>query len=115
MPTGLPPGPSFARLWRSWAGVDPVRPLRCLAYPTRAALRAWSWCGLHRALVTGSDIGPALSRPSRLTSASCAVTWEYDLGGNHLIKGLKALVGLAVFFADERLLRRALRRAGLVR
>ena len=35
---------------------------------------------------------------------------EYDVGGNHLIKGLKALAGLAVFFADERLLRLALRR-----
>ena len=35
---------------------------------------------------------------------------EYDVGGNHLIKGLKALVGLAVFFADERLLRLVTRR-----
>jgi uncharacterized heparinase superfamily protein len=35
---------------------------------------------------------------------------EYDVGGNHLIKGLKALAGLAVFFADERLLRLAVRR-----
>ena len=30
---------------------------------------------------------------------------EYDVGGNHLIKGLKAVAGLAVFLADERLLR----------
>jgi uncharacterized heparinase superfamily protein len=35
---------------------------------------------------------------------------EYDVGGNHLITGLKALIGSAVFFADERLLRLALRR-----
>ena len=35
---------------------------------------------------------------------------ESDVGGNHLVKNLKALVGLAVFFADDALLRRALRR-----
>jgi len=34
---------------------------------------------------------------------------ESDVGGNHLIKDLKALAGLAVFFADSRLLRQALR------
>ena len=35
---------------------------------------------------------------------------EYDVVGNHLIKDLKALVGLAVFLADERLLRLAVLR-----
>ena len=35
---------------------------------------------------------------------------ETDVGGNHLIKNLKALVGLAVFFGDDRLLSRALGR-----
>ena len=35
---------------------------------------------------------------------------ETDVGGNHLIKNLKALVGLAVFFGDDALLARALGR-----
>ena len=47
----------FARLWRSWqasAGFD------CgdAWHPYPAALRAWSWCGLYRELVAGSDIEP---------------------------------------------------------
>ena len=54
---------------------------------------------------------------NRTSSPGCAVHagflrrhLEYDVGGNHLIKGLKALTGLAAFFADERLMRLALRR-----
>jgi uncharacterized heparinase superfamily protein len=35
---------------------------------------------------------------------------EADVGGNHLVKNLKALIGLAVFFADDRLLEQALNR-----
>ena len=99
----------FARLWRSWqvstqfGRYDAWHP-----YPT--ALRAWSWCGLHHALVTGSDIEPAFCTVLAAHVGFLRRHLEYDLGGNHLIKGLKALVGLAVFFADERLLRRALRR-----
>ncbi|MGH3400398.1 MAG: heparinase II/III domain-containing protein, partial [Streptosporangiaceae bacterium] len=34
---------------------------------------------------------------------------ESDVGGNHLIKDLKALIGLGVFLGDDPLLRRALR------
>ena len=33
---------------------------------------------------------------------------EFDVGGNHLIKNLKALAGLAVLFGDERTLDRTL-------
>ena len=37
---------------------------------------------------------------------------ETDVGGNRLIKNLKALAGLAVFFGDDALLARSLRRLG---
>ena len=96
-------------LWRSWqtsAGFgsgDAWHP-----YP--AALRAWSWCGLHRNLVVGSDIEPEFVAGLAAHAGFLRRHLEYDVGGNHLIKGLKALAGLAVFFADERLLRLALRR-----
>jgi len=99
----------FARLWRSWqaqAGFchgDAWHP-----YP--AALRAWSWCGLHRGLVAGSDIEPAFVAGLAAHAGFLRRHLEYDVGGNHLIKGLKAVAGLAVFFADERLLRRAVGR-----
>ena len=99
----------FARLWRSWqasAGFgcgDAWHP-----YP--AALRAWSWCGLHRDLAAGSDIEPDFVAGLAAHAGFLRRHLEYDVGGNHLIKGLKALAGLAVFFADERLLRLATRR-----
>jgi uncharacterized heparinase superfamily protein len=99
----------FARLWRSWqasAGFD------CgdAWHPYPAALRAWSWCGLYRELVAGSDIEPNFAASLAAHARFLRRHLEYDVGGNHLVKGLKALVGLAVFFADERLLRLTTRR-----
>ena len=99
----------FARLWRSWQALagfgcgDAWHP-----YPT--ALRAWSWCGLHRDLTADSDIEPDFVAGLAAHAGFLRRHLEYDLGGNHLIKNLKALIGLAVFFADERLLRLALGR-----
>ncbi len=99
----------FARLWRSWqtstgfGGGDAWHP-----YPV--ALRAWSWCGLHRDLTVGSDIEPDFIAGLAAHVGFLRRHLEYDVCGNHLIKGLKALVGLAVFFADKRLLRLATKR-----
>ena len=99
----------FARLWRSWqASAGFGRGDAWHPYP--AALRAWSWCGLHHDLVAGSDIEPDFVAGLAAHAGFLRRHLEYDVGGNHLIKGLKALVGLAVFFADERLLRLATRR-----
>ena len=100
---------TFARLWRSWQAWD--RFGRGDAWhPYPAALRAWSWCGLHRELVGGSDIEPAFTAGLAAHAGYLRRHLEYDVGGNHLIKGLKAVASLAVFFADERLLHRAVRR-----
>ena len=98
----------FARLWRSWR-------LACtfgrgdawLPYP--AALRAWSWCGLYRHLVAGTDLDAEFRRELAAHAGFLRLHLESDVGGNHLIKDLKALVGLGVFLGDEPLLRRALR------
>ena len=99
----------FARLWRSWQAWDRFgRGDAWLPYP--AALRAWSWCGLHRELVAGSDIEPAFVAGLAAQAGFLRRHLESDVGGNHLVKELKALAGLAVFFADDRLLRRAVRR-----
>jgi len=99
----------FARLWRSWQ-VSAGFGRGDAWHPYPAALRAWSWCGLHRALVAGSDIEPDFIAGLAAHAGFLRRHLEYDVGGNHLVKGLKALAGLAVFFADERLLRLALRR-----
>ena len=99
----------FARLWRSWlAAAKFGRGDAWLPYP--AALRAWSWCGLHADLVAGSDLEPEFVRELAVHTGFLRRHLESDVGGNHLIKDLKALAGLAVFFADSRLLRQALRR-----
>src|SRR5437763_8360725 len=99
----------FARLWRSWqASADVGRGDAWLPYP--AALRAWSWFGLHRDLVAGSDMEPAFVAGLAAYAGFLRRHLKLDVGGNHLIKDLKALAGLAVFFRDERLLRLALRR-----
>ena len=96
----------FARLWRSWqASAGFGRGDAWHPYP--AALRAWSWCGLHHDLAAGSDLEPDFVAELAAHAGFLRRHLEYDVGGNHLIKGLKALVGLAVFFADERLLRLA--------
>ncbi len=98
----------FARLWRSWQESCVFgRGDAWLPYP--AALRAWSWCGLYRGLVAGSDIEPEFIRALSAHAAFLRRHLESDLGGNHLVKDLKALVGLGVFLPREQLLERALR------
>jgi uncharacterized heparinase superfamily protein len=98
----------FGALWRSWkAGCAFGRGDAWLPYP--AALRAWSWCGLHRQLVAGTSMEPEFT--GELAAHARFLRWhlESDVGGNHLIKGLKALAGLGVFLGDERLVARAAR------
>ena len=98
----------FARLWRSWR-------LACtfgrgdawLPYP--AALRAWSWCGQYASMVAGTDLDAEFRCELAAHARFLRLHLESDVGGNHLIKDLKALVGLGLFLGDEPLLRRALR------
>ncbi len=99
----------FARLWRSWEDACPFgRGDAWLPYP--AALRAWSWCGLYLELVAGSELEPRFVAALATHSGFLRRHIESDVGGNHLVKNLKALAGLAIFFADDRLLRQALGR-----
>jgi len=99
----------FASLWLSWRGaITAGRGDAWLPYP--AALRAWSGCGLHRDLVAGSEIEECFIADLAAHAGFLRRHLESDVGGNHLVKNLKALIGLAVFFADERLLEQALYR-----
>ncbi|MGH3259410.1 MAG: heparinase II/III family protein, partial [Streptosporangiaceae bacterium] len=91
----------FAAMWRSWQ--EQVRAGRGDAWlPYPAALRAWSYCGLHRDLVAGSPIEDAFTASLSAHAGFLRRHLESDVGGNHLIKDLKALAGLAVFFGDSR-------------
>jgi uncharacterized heparinase superfamily protein len=97
----------FAAMWQSWhAQVTAGRGNAWLPYP--AALRAWSYCGLHRDLVAGSEIEDSFIADLSAHAGFLRRNMESDVGGNHLIKNLKALAGLAVFFGDARRLGQAL-------
>ncbi|MGI8449966.1 MAG: heparinase II/III domain-containing protein, partial [Streptosporangiaceae bacterium] len=99
----------FAAMWSSWhAKVRAGRGDAWLPYP--AALRAWSYCGLHRDLVVGSPIEDAFVASLSAHAGFLRRHLETDVGGNHLIKDLKALAGLAVFFGEGRQLGHALDR-----
>jgi uncharacterized heparinase superfamily protein len=101
--------PLFREIWTSWhSGVAPGRGPAWHPYP--AALRAWSFCGLYQPLVLGSRIQDPFLAELATHARFLRRNLETDVGGNHLIKNLKALAGLGVFFADDALLRWALRR-----
>lgn len=97
----------FAMLWRSWMRVCSVgEGDGWLPYP--AALRAWAWCAQYQYLAAGTEIEVDFVRELAAHAGFLRRHLELDIGGNHLIKDLKALIGLAVFFADPESLRSAL-------
>jgi uncharacterized heparinase superfamily protein len=99
----------FAAMWESWRTAVPAgRGPAWWPYPV--ALRAWSFCGIYRGLVAGSPIQDAFLADLAAQAGFLRRNLETDVGGNHLIKNLKALTGLAVFFGDDGLLAWALRR-----
>jgi len=101
----------FAEIWRSWhAAVVPGRGPAWHPYP--AALRAWSFCGIYRPLVAGGPVDGQFRAELAAHAGFLRRSLETDVGGNHLIKNLKALAGLAVFFGDDALLAWSLRRLG---
>lgn len=99
----------LAEIFLSWqAGVSWGRGPAWHPYP--AALRGWSFCGLYRDLVDGSRVEDAYRGELAALTGFLRRNLETDVGGNHLIKNLKALTGLAVFFGDDALLGTALAR-----
>ena len=99
----------FTAIWESWhSAVVPGRGSAWHPYP--AALRAWSFCGIYRDLVHGGPIEGPFRSELAAHAGFLRRSLEADVGGNHLIKNLKALAGLAVFFGDDALLTMAFRR-----
>ena len=98
----------FAAMFESWhAAVPAGRGPAWRPYPV--ALRAWSFCGIYHGLVAGSTIQDAFLADLGAQAGFLRRNLETDVGGNHLIKNLKALTGLAIFYSDDRLLAWALR------
>jgi uncharacterized heparinase superfamily protein len=78
--------------------------------PYVASLRAWAWCGQFDALAKDGPVERELVDLLALHAGFLVAHLELDVGGNHLVKNLKALIGLAVFLGDDELQRRSLRR-----
>lgn len=101
----------FAALWRSWEQAVPFG--RGDAWsPYVVSLRTWAMCGLYRALVAGSAIEGDYLRSLALHAGYVRAHLELDVGGNHLLKNLKALLGVGVFLGDEGLIEEASKRIG---
>lgn len=90
----------FSALYRSWRrGTVPGRGDAWAPYVV--SLRIWSWCGLITRLSgdpmpTGDPVLSAVSADIARHAAFLRLHLETDVGGNHLIKNIKALLGAAV-------------------
>jgi uncharacterized heparinase superfamily protein len=92
----------FATLFRSWA--DGTTYGRWDAWsPYVVAVRTWVLCDLHAPLVAGGPLEPDYVRAIAAHGGYVAANLELDVGGNHLVKNLKALVGAGVFLGDDEL------------
>ncbi|QYG92357.1 hypothetical protein HC251_07825 [Iamia sp. SCSIO 61187] len=96
----------FERQFRSW--VEGTRLGRWNAWaPYPTALRAWVFVNVEPALVTSSiaqEFGHQLVLHARFLERNL----ELDVGGNHLVKNLKALVGLGIRLDDLKMVDRGL-------
>lgn len=76
--------------------------------PYVVSLRLWTWCGVHSHL--DAALADTVAAEIRRHTGFLAANLETDVGGNHLVKNLKALVGGAVFLGDDGLLASTLER-----
>lgn len=85
----------FADLYLSWSAANPVG--KGVAWsPYVASLRAWALCGLGPRLARGSRADGVVRHDLGVHRSFLRRHLETDVGGNHLLKNLKALVGLAL-------------------
>jgi uncharacterized heparinase superfamily protein len=97
---------AFEDLWQSWN--SDARYGRWDEWsPYVVALRVWVLCGVFERLVRGSEIEDEVRRSIASHAGYLAANIELDVGGNHLVKNLKALIGTSIFLGDSRLLARA--------
>jgi uncharacterized heparinase superfamily protein len=100
---------AFAGRWRSWTRATRFgRGDAWSAYVV--SLRVWALCGVHSRLVAGTEVDADVAGHLRLAAAFLRRSLELDVGGNHLVKNLKAQVGLGVFLGDDDVVGRASRR-----
>ena len=89
----------FARLWSSWKSASPLG--RGEAWSTYVvSLRLWVLCGVYDALCEPGGEGQWRSQLD-LHARFLRAQLEHDVGGNHLLKNLKALIGAGVFLGQD--------------
>lgn len=96
----------FGRQVRGWIDAVPFGRWNAWA-PYPASVRAWVFVNVAFRLVRGTAVEERFHELLRLHAGFVEHNLELDVGGNHLLKNLKALVGLGVFFADGRLVDKA--------
>lgn len=97
----------FTRLWTSWKSGTVFGRWDAWS-PYVASLRAWSLCGVYSPLVKGTSEEEEFLHLIGLHLRFIRAHLEFDVGGNHLLKNLKALLGLSIFVRDEEVLSFAL-------
>lgn len=96
----------FHRQFESWAAATRFGRWNAWApYPT--SVRAWVFVNVEHHLVRGTHLEEAFHEQLRLHAGFVEHNLELDVGGNHLLKNLKALVGLGIFLDDPNLLVKA--------
>lgn len=97
----------FDMLWASWHastkfGANPEWS------PYVASVRVWVLCmAAQRAALGGPGHRAELASDIALHGRFVNASLEVDVGGNHLVKNLKGVVGCGVFLGDDRLVRAA--------
>ena len=90
----------FGDLYASWRASTRVGVWDAWS-PYVVALRSWTLCSLFEPLVRGADYEDQFVSDLGLHASYLAANTEFDVGGNHLIKDLKALIGLGAFLGRD--------------
>jgi uncharacterized heparinase superfamily protein len=101
---------AYHDLFRSWVADNPVGGPGDAWSPYVVSVRAWSWCGQYAGAVRGTEVEETFVRQLGLHLSFLRRHLELDVGGNHLIKNLKALIGLGTLLGDGEVVAAACRR-----
>lgn len=93
---------TFESLWRSWKTTPFGRGTAWAPYVV--SLRTWVLCSANSKLGLEQRVGRELTRSIAEHAGYLRAHMEFDVGGNHLVKNLKALIGAGVFLHDDKLL-----------
>lgn len=90
------------QLWNEWKEAFPLSHADAW-HPFVASTRAWVLCTVFSTIALDSATAESdITMHGRFISTNL----EFDVGGNHLVKNLKALVGCGVFLGNEKYVRK---------